>query len=175
MDKRRLSAASIATLVSPAIIIFLFSTSPSYEYNKKKEAALVVSFKKSSERMRLCDEKELNAFKQKADKRRKHMQSALRECGSRERLPIRLKVWLDDKETLDKIIYPTGFRNDGITYAYEYFTISAGMHRVKVAAVDYRERENDFSHVIEKEIIFKRRQIVLIDYDRVADQLYLNK
>jgi len=172
--KERLSLPGILTLVAPVALIGFFSTSPAYRYHAEDQAQLTVSFKMHTERERLCDEKELEQFKEAAEHRRKHMQRASRVCGSRERVPLHLKVLIDGSAALDEKIAPSGLRSDGPTFVYAKFLLAAGAHRIKVMGRDYRSEEGAYPYVFDEKISFGRREIVVIDFSQENKKLQIH-
>ncbi len=144
-----------------------------YMYHTEDQSELVISFMKTTKRVRLCDEQELKEFKEKASKRRKHMQREGRECGSRERVPLKIKVWINGGQTLDKLVRPSGFGRDGVTFVYERFGLKQGDHQIKVAMVDHRKDKSGFDYPFEKTLNFESRRIVVVDFDSAIDEFQI--
>lgn len=178
---KRLPFTGALTLMAPIVLIYFFSTSPQHTFFHENEAELVVSFKKTTERVHLCDEEELAEFKAEAKSKRKHMRRAARVCGSRERFPLELAVWIDGKKHMGNRYTPPGLRSDGPVFVYERFTIDRGAHDVKISVRDYREgSEEGRSRPAEtlelsKDMEFGGRQRIVVDYDVEEGRLYIRE
>ncbi len=173
MDNERLSLPAILILVAPVLLIGFFSTSPAYEYNKPDDSMLIVSFKKSTMRLTLCTQEELKKFKAVAKSRRKHMQRASRVCGSRERAPLALTIWLDGKKVTDKHIFPSGLRNDGLVFVYDRFKLPKGNHKVKINISDHRKDGSGEAVSFSENIKFAEREVVVVEYDKGSNKLFV--
>jgi len=174
MDNQRLSTPAILILVAPILLIGFFSTSPAYEYNKPDDSMLIVSFKKSTVRVKLCSEEELKEFKAIAKTRRPHMQRASRVCGSRERVPLALAIWLDGEKVTDKHIFPSGLRNDGLAFVYDRFKLTKGNHKVRINISDHRKKESGEAVSFSENIKFDGREIVVVEYDKGTNKLFVH-
>ncbi len=165
VKSNRLSIAGVLVLLSPAILVYFFSTTPSYTYHEEDEAMLVVSFKKTTEKVTLCDEAELKKFKETAKGRRKHMRKNRGKCGSRERVPMEMVVNIDSEEKLRKLVDPSGLRSDGVVYIYERFYLTPGEHRLVVSTRDYREDEETEIQTFDQTVSIGPQRIVVIEFD----------
>lgn len=178
---KRLPFGGALMLMTPIVFIYFFSTSPQYTFFQENEAELVVSFKKTTARVHLCDEEELAEFKAEAKSRRKHMRRAGRVCGSRERFPLELVVWVDGKKHMANRYTPPGLRSDGPVFVYERFTIDKGGHEVKISVRDYREGSEEGRsrpaepRLLTKDLEFDSRQRIVVDYDVEEDRLYIRE
>lgn len=170
--KDRLTVWAVILLLSPAPLIYFLSDSPSYRYYGEDVGGVIISFKRVTERRSLCDEEELEQFRKEAKLRRPHMQRADRVCGSRERVPLRLKVWIDGETALDKEIIPSGIRQDSATYVYEKFVLPLGAHTIKVAMKDTRDDAEEFDHSFEGTVTLESRDKVVIDFDSVTERFF---
>ncbi|MGK7345637.1 MAG: hypothetical protein ACNS63_07495 [Candidatus Nitrospinota bacterium M3_3B_026] len=168
--KDRLTVWAVILLLSPAPLVYFLSDSPSYSYYSDDVGGVIISFKRVTERRSLCDEEELEEFKKEAKLRRPHMQRADRVCGSRERVPLRLKVWIDGETALDKQIVPSGIRQDSATYVYEKFILPLGSHAIKVAIKDTRDGDETFGHSFEGTVTLESRDKVVIGFDSVSER-----
>lgn len=171
-EKDRLTIPAILLLLSPVVLIYFLSTWPTYRYHAEDDAALLVSFKKVTDRVHLCDEEELQEFKAASKERRPHMQRADRICGSRERVPLGLYVWIDGEQALGKEIMPSGIRNDSPVYVYEEFIIPKGEHKVKVAIKSTRGEDTEYDFVFEDTFTFSGLDKIVIDYDPIEEYLF---
>ena len=171
--KERLSFPAVLILLIPLVFIYFLSTSPSYRYFDEDDAGFLISFKKTTDRVHLCDDEELSRFKEAAKHRRKHMQKVDRICGSRERVPLKLKVWIDDKVVLDKKIMPSGVNQDSSTYVYQEFIFPKGKHKIRIAMKGSRGDDPEFDYFFEDTILFSSRQRTVVDFDTVEEKFYL--
>ncbi|MDH5637160.1 MAG: hypothetical protein OEZ04_01565 [Nitrospinota bacterium] len=174
MKKRKITFSGGIMLFMPVVFIYLFSTWPSYEFYKPDESQLLVSLKKRTEKSHLCDEKEREAFMEEIASKPKHMQVVHRECGSRGRVPLELKIWLDGKESLTKVIKPAGLRSDGVVFVYEKFTFQSGPHDIKITMRDFKDDPNMKVHVFQEHIDFQPRKVTLVTYTPESDALLIH-
>jgi len=60
---------------------------------------------------------------------------------SRERLPVLVKMTVDGKPVLSRLLQPTGIRNDGPVRLYEGVPVAAGRHEIALALRDSDRKE----------------------------------
>ncbi|MBI5814407.1 MAG: hypothetical protein HZB29_02215 [Nitrospinae bacterium] len=146
MREHRLSLAGAVILLAPMALIYYFSTMPAHTFSADNEAALVISLKKVTQREHMCDEAELNAFREKAGQKQKHMRRPDTECGSRSRVSLGLKVWVDGAAVMSREIHPNGINRDMPVYVHEKLEVTAGKHTIKVEMRDSNRPAGEFDY-----------------------------
>ena len=162
MSKDRLSIPAILVLMAPVVFVYQFSTSPAFTYHSDDEARLIVSFKKMTDRLTHCTEAERQARIEEAKTRRKHMRRQSNTCGSREKIPLDVEVFLDGKAVFSKRHYPVGFHGDGFIYVYKRFDIPKGKTHLKTLVTEYREDGSGASISFEEDVDFSSREVKVL-------------
>lgn len=173
MINKKLSITAILILMAPVVLIYHLSTSPAYTYSAKDDAMLIVSFKKLPAKAEECNEEELKANDEYLKKRRKHMQRTRRVCGSRERVPMDVNLWINGENAFAQRHFPAGFYTDGYIYVYKQFKLKSGSYKVKVTAREQKEGGGR-SYVFEDTIEFNDRRVVVVDFDKGTDRFFVN-
>ncbi len=93
----------------------------------------------------------------------------------RERVPVQLKVMLNDKSLLDKKFNPSGISNDGLTYVSHNLKIPVGSHRLSINMVDSASPSRQQGIDFVKEIHVKDKQIVFIDFNEKLGKFYIRE
>jgi len=176
MMKKRIPPVGILVYALPAILIYFFSASPAYKFHDENHAALVIGIKYLTGKVHVCGEEEVRRFLAKqAKKERDHLRKRARACGSRERVPLKLAVWLDGKNILSKEYEPSGFHNDENTFVFEKFVVPEGSHLLKIKMHDSRkEGEVKTGYGFERTIDFEKRKIIVVDFDAIAGQFEIS-
>ncbi|MBI4827865.1 MAG: hypothetical protein HY804_03510 [Nitrospinae bacterium] len=174
MKQPKLNPLGAAALVAPLLLVYYFSTSPAYHFHEPGDTQMVVSFKTLTANLTLCGEEEQKEFEETASHRRSHMQRKSRVCGSRERVPLRLDVWLDGQQLTGELIQPSGLQADGVTFVFKRYTFPAGAHAVKVAAQDYRADGSGQKTVFERTLALDAARVTVIDYDPERQSFFIH-
>lgn len=162
----RLNPIAMLILALPALFVGVFSTCPTHTVNPAGSMGIIVSFKKVTDKARGCDERELAEFEAQLAKRLKHMRRANMECGSRERVPLGLAIWIDGEKLKDVNISPSGLSKDSAVYVYEKFVFPAGERKVKIALRSGRNtKEGEFDYEHETVIKGENRSLVVLSFD----------
>lgn len=176
MKKENLTLPGIIVLMLPFAFIYFFSSSPSYKFSSDQEAGLIVSFKKFTDRVHTCSEEEKDELVEKTKNLRPHIRYRKSlPCGSRERVPLGLKIWIDNKVVADKIIIAAGFKNDRACYPFEKFIIPTGKHHIKIAMRDSKKDDNKFDYFFEKIFSFDERKIIVVSFDSENQKFFVRK
>jgi len=93
----------------------------------------------------------------------------------RERVPVRLKLTMDDTLLLEKEFSPAGFSNDGLTYVNYELNVFPGKHSLALNIVDSLKEERQSGIDFKTEVILKDRQVLFIDFDDKLSQFYIRK
>lgn len=171
MSYGKLSVTAILVLMAPVVLIHQLSASPAHTYSAADEALLIVSFKKITSRAKECGEQELKAYKKHEKQRRKHMQRTRKACGSRERVPVDVDVWIDGRKAFAKRHFPSGYHMDGYAYVYKRFRLKSGPHKVKVTAREQKDGGGR-SYIFNDTIEFNSRRVVVVEFDKEKDRFF---
>jgi hypothetical protein len=175
MKIRDLSSGGRAVLFAPTLLIYVFSTWPQYQFHPPTQSQLIVSLKKRTDKTRDCTPEERKSYEEEQSHKLKHMRKKSKECGTRSRVPLELKVWVDGKESVSKTIKPAGLARDGIVFVFERFDVSSAVHDMKITMRDYRtDRETNVLEFNQR-MEFKPRQVKLVTFTPESDTLHVNK
>lgn len=164
--KPRLSLLAMLVMALPVVFTGVFSTWPAHTFTDPGVMGIIVSFKKVTEKAHLCDERELAEFHAAAEKRLKHMRRANMECGSRERVPLRLAIWVDGAKMADIKLPPSGIHKDSACYIYQKFLFPAGERKVKIAMSGSRDvKEGEYDYEYEAIIKGGSRSAIVVSFD----------
>jgi hypothetical protein len=168
--KPRLSPLAMLVLAIPAVIVGVFSTWPAHTFTDPGMMGIIISFKKVTDKAHTCDEQELADFHAAAAKRLKHMRRANMECGSRERVPLGLAIWVDDVQMANIKLPPSGIHSDSACYIYERFLFPAGERRVKIAMRSSRgTKDGEFDYKFETVVKGGSRSAIVVSFDSVKN------
>ena len=148
-----------------ALILGYFSASPDWRYFPADKALVKLSFSLSGERKEACKDrtaKELENIPNSA--------KVPKSCP-RERHPVRVKLWLNDKEVFAGEGSPSGLSKDGPSQFYQTFEVPPGQHTLKLEVKDGGPDGGGFEHTASVEL--RPRDILAIDLDRKALMLGL--
>jgi len=171
MESRKLRFGGILVLLLPTLLINYFSAKPLFRFNNKDETRLVLDIKTITRKSHVCDDKEVALFlKEEAKKERTHLRRRASACGSRDRVPLKILLKIDDKVWLKKEYKPTGLQNDGNVFVYERLKLRSGIHRIE-AVMDIGKTEGMANPHIKQSINFKGLSIAVLSYDE-ADRKF---
>lgn len=138
-----------------------------------KEGQLIVSFKHVAPFER--EGKKLS--REEIEKLPRHMrpQDAERSRTGR-RVETFLSVRLDGRPLIEKVYRPSGFGENGPTFAYEELKVPAGRHVVEATLADAqgKKEEEEEAHqerrrwLVSEEVLIRPRQLLLIDFSPEA-------
>ncbi|MBI5194433.1 MAG: hydrogenase iron-sulfur subunit [Nitrospirae bacterium] len=171
-------ALSTVSLVVPAFLIIYFSELP-YVFTNSGESRLVVSVRHTSSKVANCDDmaiinKEAERFRE-SFKNSKRIQMQLGKIGdcARERNPVFLELYIDNKMVLSRDYFAGGIKSDGPSFAFEKFTVKPGVHNVIVMMRDSRTKDH-FDYSVNGEVEFKAGYIRVVDFDEIKKQLRIS-
>jgi hypothetical protein len=131
----------IAAYTGFAVLVGYFSFWPRYQYASAEAATVKLSLSHATERVVPCVEltpKEVAALA--PNMRRTHS------C-ERQRLPLVVQLDVDGELAFETSAAPSGLWEDGPTFVYERFDLSAGAHSITVRLRDSaREDSWDYTH-----------------------------
>ncbi|MFQ5432764.1 MAG: hypothetical protein ACE5EN_09710 [Nitrospinota bacterium] len=176
MIKKRLSLSGRLVFFIPAIIVYFFSTTPTYTFSDVDESSLVIGLKHITDKAHICTEEEVRQFLENELKTKlPHLRKRASACGSRERVPLKLMVLLDGRELVNREYQPSGLYNDGNTFVYEKFRIRSGEHNIKVEMRDSKKDKKDrYDYSFTKSINFTPKRVVVLDFDPMKKVFMVN-
>ncbi len=172
---KRLTFGGMIVLVLPIIVIYFLSTKPVHTFDVKGDTAFIISMKHTTDKEHICTKDEVKEFLAKqSENNRKHLRKKASMCGSRQRVPLRLIVWMDGNEIINTQYLPAGFHQDGAVFIYEKFLIPMGKHTIKAAMRDSKAESGDeFNYNLEETVELVSLQVLVLDFDETEDRLKL--
>lgn len=168
-------ALSTVSLAIPAFLIIYFSEVP-YVFTNSSESRLVLSVRHTSSKVADCDDlaiinKEAERFRESI-KNTKRVPMQLGKIGdcARERNPVYLELYIDNKMVLSRDYLAGGIKSDGPSFAFEKFSVKPGVHNVIVMMRDSRTKDH-FDYSVNGEFEFKTGYIRVVDFDEEKKQL----
>jgi quinol-cytochrome oxidoreductase complex cytochrome b subunit/coenzyme F420-reducing hydrogenase delta subunit len=164
---RKTVFSAVFLILLPTILLFFLSAKPTYPFYSKDRALIKFTFKHSGKQLE-CRELTEDDTKTELKHMRKTISpfSKIRTECERKRLPTYVELDLDNRNIFSRTYYPTGFKKDGPTFAYEEIPASPGIHEIKVRIKDSLEG-NSFDYIIEKKINAIPGKVTLIDLSSV--------
>lgn len=171
-------ALSTVSLAIPAFLIIYFSEVP-YVFTNSSESRLVLSVRHTSSKVADCDDlaiinKEAERFRESI-KNTKRVTMQLGKIGdcARERNPVYLELYIDNKMVLSRDYLAGGIKSDGPSFAFEKFSVKPGVHNVIVMMRDSRTKDH-FDYSVNGEFEFKAGYIRVVDFDESKKQLRIS-
>ena len=144
---------AVLLVLTALLPLWHFSTSPAYSLNHGDRAVLLFTMSHLSERLVPCREPTVEELKS----------GNITTCP-RERSPVEVAVYIDDRAVLRRVYQPSGLWKDGPTYAYDRVELEPGMHRVAVRIRDAVEKKAGYTY--EKSVNFEAGRIVALRFER---------
>ena len=88
---------------------------------------------------------------------------------ARERWPLVAELMIDGKPLYSGSARPAGFAKDGHSSFYEKFPVASGPHRIAFRMGDSGGEGDDY--VIERDVVLKPAQIIVISFDNQTGTL----
>ena len=156
------------SLLIPVFIVLLLSDKE-YVFSDTAASSLKISIKYLGKRVVDCDEafiinkegeryREVLAQTGKANMKLKK----IGDC-SRERHPVVLEVYIDDKMFMGKSCKPAGWKKDGASFIYENLQLSPGRHLITVKIRDSIDSE---PYILREMLDFKEGEAKIISFDK---------
>jgi len=164
LNEKKILKRMIAFSVIPLFFILFFSGKPIYPFYSKDDSLIKFAFKYTSRYKVDCKE----ATEKETETKLKHMRKTqspfpvMRMNCTGERLPVKVLIFLDEKNVLTKTYYPAGLKKDGPSFAYEEIITIAGKHRLKARITDSKTDE-PLNYTFDKEIDIKSGEVAVID------------
>lgn len=164
LNKKKILKRMIAFSVIPLFFILFFSQKPIYTFYSKNDSLIKFAFKYTSRYKVDCKE----VTEKETEAKLKHMRKTespfpvMRMNCTGERLPVKVVIFLDDKNVLTKTYHPSDLKRDGTTYVYEEIITIAGKHKLRASITDSKTDE-PLNYIFDKEIEIKSREVAVID------------
>ena len=164
LNEKKILKRMIAFSVIPLFFILFFSGKPIYPFYSKDDSLIKFAFKYTSRYKVDCKE----ATEKETETKLKHMRKTqspfpvMRMNCTGERLPVKVLIFLDEKNVLTKTYYPAGLKKDGPSFAYEEIITIAGKHKFRVSITDSKT-DNPLNYIFNKEIDIKSGEVAVID------------
>ena len=152
----RSPAAGLVLAVVLAAVTWAFSNLP-YRTPNSPEPELVVSFSHGGA---ILEPRKLT--KEELEKRLPHMRAQA--SVARQRVPVRLRITVDDRIRFDQAFQPKGLSKDGPSVAVARLPLAVGLHAVRVEIADTAD-SNTWTHRWIETVEFQtnRTHVVLFD------------
>lgn len=169
----------VLILMLPAIFVMEYTAVP-YPFYPDDVAVLKIAFQHTGQRVIEYDE--IGSLKKRAeeyrkslkDKRQVRMSLKSQQSTTRERFPVAITLFVDNKKILDNEFPPTGRAKDMASCIYGAFELKPGMHHVKVVMTDSK-KEGVESIIFEDTVEFKQREVKVVTFDKPTRTLSWSK
>jgi len=161
---------AIIILMLPALFVMKYTAVP-YTFYEDDIAVLKVAFQHSGERVSGYDDLAFlrergKEFRKKLKEQGQVKMSLKSKAGAnRERFPISLTVFIDDKKVAEKDYPPSGTQKDMSAVVYRKFDIDPGRHKIRVIMTDAKN-EDTIPYEFEETVNFDRHEVKVITFDQ---------
>lgn len=150
-----LGQAAVYALI--AGVIGVLSNTPAYRGFPEDDAELVLSFSHVGARKGDCRRRSPEELAELAPNMRRA------EVCPRERVPVTVRLALDDTVLIERALPPGGLAGDGPARVYERFAVPAGVHRLAASLRD-TDRETGFDHAAEQTVTLAAGARFVVDF-----------
>lgn len=149
------------------LVVWYFSIKPPYYQLEEDQAVITLSFTHATKLREACRKMTQEELLKLAPNMRLSM-----DCP-RERSPLRLELYLDDKLLTKAALEPPGFHKDQSVNLFQRIKVSAGEHKLRVWMNDDINIEGStYQH--EQTVILKPEQQLLVDFDAGSGGFFTN-
>jgi hypothetical protein len=148
-------------------VVWYFSTNPPYHQLENNQAVITLSFTHATKLREACRK----LTQQEIMKLAPNMRLAT-DCP-RERSPMQLELYLDDKLLAKATVEPTGFHKDQGVNIFQRIKVVAGKHALRLWMNDNVNIDGP-TYRYEKIILIKPEQQLLIDFDAGSGGFFTN-
>jgi hypothetical protein len=149
-----------------AVIIGVFSGSPSYRQLPEDQALIKLSFSHEGKLVSECRRRTAEELAKLAPNMR-----ALMDCP-RERSPVTVEIDLDGAPQYRHVAMPSGLSKDGASTVYQRFAVRSGEHRIAIRLKD-DARAGDFNYRRDETVTLKPGRVLVIDFNQAAGGITL--
>jgi len=139
-------------------VVWYFSINPPYHQLEDDQAVLVLSFTHATKIREACRKLSQEELMNLAPNMR-----LATDCP-RERSPMKLELFLDDKLLTKTTVEPTGFHKDQSVNIFRRIKVAAGKHNLRLWMND-NVNINGPTYHYEQTILLKPEQLLLIDFN----------
>ena len=139
--------------------VWYFSIKPPYHQLEEDQAVITLSFTHATQLREVCRKKTQEELMKLAPNMRLAM-----DC-SRERSPMIMELYLDDKLLTKAEIEPLGFHRDQGVSLFQTIKVKAGKHTLRAWANDDVKVKGQI-YKFEQVINLKPEQLLLVDFDK---------
>ena len=140
-----------------AVVVGYFATQPAYTYSPADKAQIKLSFGHAGDPKTECRRLTQEELNQLAPNMRRPL-----DCP-RGRLPVLIELELDGELLYSAALPPSGLAGDGVSTAYQRFTVDPGQHQL-VARLRDSNRSEGFDYEKAAEITLSPQQNFVIDF-----------
>lgn len=148
-------------------VVWYFSIKPSYHQLENNQAVITLSFTHATKLREACRK----LSQQELMKLAPNMRLAT-DCP-RERSPMQLELYLDDKLLTKATVEPTGYHKDQGVNIFQRIKVLAGEHKLRVWMND-DVNINGPTYRYEKNVLLKPEQQLLIDFNAGSGGFFTN-
>jgi hypothetical protein len=149
------------------IVVWYFSIKPPYHQLEDEQAVIVLSFTHSTKIREACHKLSQEELMKLAPNMR------LATSCPRERSPLNLELYLDEKRISKETLEPLGFHKDQGVGIFKRIKVKAGEHTLHVWMNDDVNVDGPTYEYKEK-INIKPEQLLLLDFDAGKKGFFLN-
>ena len=142
-------------------VVWYFSIKPAYHQLEENQAVITLSFAHATKLREACRKLTQEELMKLAPNMR------LPTDCPRERSPLKLELYLDDKLITKASLEPLGFHKDQSVTLFQRIKIIAGKHKLRLWMNDNVNVEGA-THQYEQMVLLKPEQQLLVDFDAVA-------
>lgn len=148
-------------------VVWYFSIKPAYHQLEEEQAVIILSFTHATQVAEPCRRK----TQEELMKLPPNMRLAM-DC-KRERSPMNLELYLDDKLLTEAVLQPSGIHKDQGVNMFQSIKVKAGKHNLRLWMNDDVKVEGP-TYKYEKNVTIKPEQLLLIDFDAGSGGFFLN-
>lgn len=166
MPKPLAIAGQIVLYALFAFVVGWFSTRPPYHPLPPSQALLKLSISHAGALAADCRERSAAELAKLPPNMR-----AAQDCP-RERSPLVIELWLDDRLLHAETAAPSGLSRDGAATVYRRLVVPAGKHQLSVRLNDDARRKG-FTHRRDAELSLEPGRVVVIDFQAERGEIVL--
>lgn len=176
MEKKKWLPLAFVLLI-PAFFVMQFTALP-YKYYADDVAVFHVAFQHSGQRVSGFDNRAFLKEQAKAYGKELKANAELKmnlksqPTGNRERFPLSVSIFINDKKVQEKEYEAAGRKKDLATVVYETFKIKAGIHKIKVLMKDSK-KEGSLPYIFEETIDFKPLEVRVVTFNKQEKSLQM--
>ena len=148
-------------------VVWYFSIKPPYHQLEQDQAVVTLSFTHATKLREPCRKLSQEELMKLAPNMRLSM-----DC-KRERSPLNLELYLDDKLLTEVVLQPSGIHKDQGVSMFQSIKVKAGEHKLRIWLNDDVKVEGaTYKH--EQSVNIKPEQLLLIDFDAGSGGFFIN-